>query len=95
MPHPGGYNGSLLIVGVIILMGSIFMYIITGKPRLRFILMVNISLIFWMISFIMGILTTGPEMSGLWHIISLMGMTFVLFSFLAAFVDYVKNGSNY
>lgn len=29
-------------------------------------------------------------MSGIWKITSLMGMTMVLFAFIAAFVDYIR-----
>lgn len=90
-----GTEGGLLVMGGIILFGSILMYIVTGKPRLRFLFLLDISLTFWMISYSFNLLTKGPQMTGTWQIISLMGMTLVLFSFIAAFVDYMKNGNNY
>jgi len=33
----------------------------------------------------------SPQMTGTWQIVSLMGMTLLLFSFIAAFVDYIRN----
>jgi len=88
-----GAEAGLLVMGVIILIGSIILYIITGKPRLRFLFLLDISLIFWIISYGMNLLTHSPQMTGTWQIISLMGMTLLLFSFTAAFVDYTRNGN--
>lgn len=92
MPEQMGTEAALLVLGVIMLNASIILYIITGKPRLRYLLLLDISLVFWIISYGMNLLTHGPQMTGTWQIISLMGMTLLLFSFIAAFVDYIKNG---
>lgn len=93
MPEQMGAEAALLVLGVIMLNASIILYIITGKPRLRYLLLLDISLVFWIISYGMNLLTSGPQMTGTWQIISLMGMTLLLFSFMAAFVDYTKNGN--
>ena len=95
VPELIGTEGALLFMALIILIGSFSLYIVTGKPRLRFLVMLDISLTFWIISYAMNLLTSGPEMTGLWQMISLMGMTFVLFSFTAALVDYIKNSQPY
>jgi hypothetical protein len=44
-----------------------------------------------MISYWINIISDGPQMTGTWQIVSLMGMTLLLFSFIAAFVDYIRN----
>ncbi len=93
MPEQMGAEAALLVLGVIMLNVSIILFIITGKPRLRYLLLLDISLVFWTISYGMNLLTHGPQMTGTWQIISLMGMTLLLFSFMAAFVDYMKNGN--
>ncbi len=93
MPEQMGAEAALLVLGVIMLNASIILYIITGKPRLRYLLLLDISLVFWIISYGMNLLTSGPQMTGTWQIISLMGMTLLLFSFMAAFVDYTKNSN--
>jgi|GEM_PF-1217627 len=93
MPQQMGAESALLILGVLILIISIFLYIITGKPRLRFLLLIDLSLIFWIISYSTNLLTRGTLMTGTWQMISLMGITLLLFSFTAAFVDYVKKGN--
>ncbi|MDX8551555.1 hypothetical protein KHC33_11505 [Methanospirillum sp. J.3.6.1-F.2.7.3] len=85
-----GAEASLLFVGIILLISTIFLYIFTGKPRLRFLLILNISLLFWIVSYGMNLATSGPQMTGTWQIISLMGLTMVVLSFIAAFVDYMK-----
>lgn len=90
-----GTEGGLLIMAGLILFGSILMYIVTGRPRLRFLILLDLSLTFWIASYSMNLLTSGPQMTGVWQIISLMGMTLVLFSFVAAFVDYMKDGNRY
>lgn len=92
MPEQLGAEAGLLVLGVIILNASILLYIITGKPRLRYLLLLDISLLFWIISYGMNLLTHGPQMTGTWQFMSLMGMTLLIFSFIAAFVDYLKNG---
>ena len=89
-----GAEAGLLVMGLFIFVGSIILYVITGRPRLRFLLLLDLSLFFWLISYILNILTKGTEMTRIWQIISLMGMTLLLFSFTAAFVDYMKNGNS-
>ncbi|HQB99609.1 MAG TPA: histidine kinase N-terminal 7TM domain-containing protein, partial [Methanospirillum sp.] len=62
-----------------------------GKPRLRYLILLDLSLLFWMISYWINIISDSPQMTGTWQIVSLMGMTLLLFSFIAAFVDYIRN----
>ena len=83
-------EGALLALGIIIVFESIIIHIITGKPRLRFVILLDLSLLFWIGSFGINLITSGPHMSGTWKIVSLMGMTMVLFAFIAAFVDYIR-----
>jgi len=86
-----GAEAGLLVMGFLLLNASIFLYIITGKPRLRYLILLDLSLLFWMISYWINIISDGPQMTGTWQIVSLMGMTLLLFSFIAAFVDYIRN----
>ena len=44
-----GAEGGLLVMGFLLLNASIFLYIITGKPRLRYLILLDLSLLFWMI----------------------------------------------
>ncbi|HOJ96636.1 MAG TPA: hypothetical protein PK024_07380, partial [Methanospirillum sp.] len=84
-----GAEAGLLVLSVIILNASILVHIVTGKPRLWYLLLLDISLVFWIISYGMNLLTHGPKMTGTWQMMSLMGMTLLIFSFIAAFVDYL------
>lgn len=89
-----GTEAGLLLMGLIIFVGSILLYIFTGRPRLRFLFLLDLSLFFWMVSYALNLLTKGTEMTQIWQIVSLMGMTLLLFSFMAAFVDYMRNGNS-
>ena len=86
-------EAGLLVVGFLLLNASIILYITTGRPRLRYLLLLDICLLFWIISYGINLFFDGPQMTGTWQIISLMGMTLLLFSFFAAFVDYMRNGN--
>lgn len=86
-----GAEAGLLVMGFLLLNASIFLYIITGKPGLRYLILLDLSLLFWMISYWINIISDSPQMTGTWQIVSLMGMTLLLFSFIAAFVDYIRN----
>lgn len=83
-------EGALLAIGILLFIGSIVLFLTTGKPRFRFLLILDISLLFWLIGYLLNLVSREPSRTGTWQMISLMGMTMLLFSFIAAYVDYSR-----
>jgi len=83
-------EGSLLVIGIMLLTGSISLYLVTGRPRMRFIILLDMCLLFWLVSYGINVLFYNPQTAGFWQMISLMGFVLLIFAFMAALSDYVK-----
>ena len=83
-------EGVLLLLSIVLLTGSVSLYIITGRPKLRYLVTLNLCLLFWLICYGINVIFYNTISTGFWQMISLMCMTLLLFSFIAAFVDYFK-----
>ena len=79
---------------IVLLTGSVNLYIIAGRPKLRYLITFNLCLLFWLVCYGINVIFYNHISTVFWQMISLMCMTLLLFSFIGAFVDYFKKGDD-
>ncbi|HWQ66004.1 MAG TPA: hypothetical protein VN372_03935 [Methanospirillum sp.] len=86
-----GTQAALIIIGIILMAGSLFWYSATGSPRLRVILIFDLCMLCWIAGFFMSIVDRVADHDGLWQLISFLGMAASLFAFFIGFYEVLTN----